>query len=285
MKTIIGIDIGKYYLDIAINDKIIRVKNLEPEIQEFLDKIKSQDACDNILVVCEATGGYERTLVSILNKNQIGIHLAHPNKIRAFAKSRGLLAKTDKIDALLISDYAKTMGVDADIVYFSETSQKIAQALKRRQQLIDDKLREQARADKEIYPAIKNSIETHIKWLDKEIETINKLLDEYTVFNRDSGKFRGKRFIQGGRAIMRKALYMSAVASLRWNNDMKVFYTRLVKIGKPIKVALVAVMRKIIILANSIIKRQSPWQKALSNRCSTFSTLLYTSLVLLHCSV
>jgi len=78
-------------------------------------------------------------------------------------------------------------------------------------------------------------------------------------FNRDSGRYRGTRFIQGGRARVRKALYMSAVACLRWNAQLKAFYQRLIQCGKPAKVALVAVMRKLIMIANSLVKRQSPW--------------------------
>jgi transposase len=53
---------------------------------------------------------------------------------------------------------------------------------------------------------------------------------------------------------------MSALSSVRWNPDMKNFYTRLRKAGKPAKVDLVAVMRKILILLNNIIKRQTPWE-------------------------
>ena len=60
--------------------------------------------------------------------------------------------------------------------------------------------------------------------------------------------------------MIRKSLYMSAVSSIRWNPDMKSFYTRLRKSGKPAKVALVAVMRKLLILLNNIIKRQTPWE-------------------------
>ena len=80
-------------------------------------------------------------------------------------------------------------------------------------------------------------------------------------FNHDSGLYRGKRFIQGGRAFMRKILYMAALVSIRWYTDMSLFYQRLKKQGKPSKVAIVAVMRKLLIVLNSVFKRGTPWQE------------------------
>ena len=80
-------------------------------------------------------------------------------------------------------------------------------------------------------------------------------------FNRDSGSFNGKRFIQGGRRELRRILYMSAISSIRFNPDMKVFYKRLRAAGKPAKVALIAVVRKLLSVINSVVKRQTPWQE------------------------
>lgn len=78
-------------------------------------------------------------------------------------------------------------------------------------------------------------------------------------FNRDSRQFRGKRYIQGGRKTLRKALYMSAVAAVRWNKSLSEFYYRLRAKGKPGKVAIVAVMNKLIAMINSVYKRRSYW--------------------------
>lgn len=78
-------------------------------------------------------------------------------------------------------------------------------------------------------------------------------------FNRDSGKWRGQRTIWGGRRSVRAVLYMAAVASTRWNPTLAVFYRRLRLKGKPAKVALVAVMRKLVTILNAIMKRQQPW--------------------------
>jgi len=76
---------------------------------------------------------------------------------------------------------------------------------------------------------------------------------------RDSGAFRGKRHIRGGRAQVRQAVYMAALVATRFNADMKRKYETLVKNGKPPKVALTAVMRKLIILANALIRDNRTW--------------------------
>lgn len=78
--------------------------------------------------------------------------------------------------------------------------------------------------------------------------------------NCDSGEMRGQRHIRGGRAHVRRALYMAAISAARCNPDMKVFYARLRTAGKPAKVALTAVMRKLVLLANTLIKEDRHWQ-------------------------
>jgi transposase len=83
-------------------------------------------------------------------------------------------------------------------------------------------------------------------------------------FNRDSGHFSGKRRIAGGRASVRSALYMACVASLRCNPVLKAFYDRLVA-TKPVKVALVACMRKLLTILNAMARTASPWNPALAH--------------------
>lgn len=76
---------------------------------------------------------------------------------------------------------------------------------------------------------------------------------------RDSGQHRGKRHIRGGRAQLRQALYMPALVATRFNPDMKAKYDALVSAGKPPKVAITAVMRKLVILANALLKAGRTW--------------------------
>jgi transposase len=74
-------------------------------------------------------------------------------------------------------------------------------------------------------------------------------------YNRESGLFKGKRFIGGGRVVPRNALYMCAITTIKYHLPLKAFYDRLIGNKKPFKVAIVAVMRKIIVMANSILKK------------------------------
>jgi transposase len=78
--------------------------------------------------------------------------------------------------------------------------------------------------------------------------------------NRDSGRWRGKRIVWGGRANVRAALYMPTVVAVRWNPVLRDFYQRLVATGKPKKVALVACMRKFLVILNAMLKHRTPWR-------------------------
>lgn len=77
--------------------------------------------------------------------------------------------------------------------------------------------------------------------------------------SRQSGTWRGRSFIQGGRAILREALYMPALVAIRFNPDLRRIYERLTGNGKPAKVAITAVMRKLLILANALIRDKRNW--------------------------
>lgn len=76
---------------------------------------------------------------------------------------------------------------------------------------------------------------------------------------RDSGTRRGTRSIWGGRAPVRRALYMAALVGVRFNPVLRTFYERLRAAGKPKKVALVACMRKLLVILNSMLRHQAPW--------------------------
>lgn len=84
-------------------------------------------------------------------------------------------------------------------------------------------------------------------------------------FDRDSGKYKGQRFIWGGRARPRRLLYLGALAAKRWDPHFKAFAERLIAAGKPPKVAIVAVMRKLIEAANLVLARGHPWQARPAN--------------------
>jgi transposase len=81
-------------------------------------------------------------------------------------------------------------------------------------------------------------------------------------FTRQSGQWRGKSFIGGGRSAVRAALFMGALVAKRYNPVLKAFFDRLVAAGKPKMVALIAVARKLLTILNAIIRDNRPWQTA-----------------------
>jgi len=78
--------------------------------------------------------------------------------------------------------------------------------------------------------------------------------------NRDSGRYRGKRMVWGGRARVREALYMGTLVATRFNPVIRAFYQRLLAAGKPKKVALTACMRKLLTILNAMARHNTPWQ-------------------------
>lgn len=82
--------------------------------------------------------------------------------------------------------------------------------------------------------------------------------------NRDSGTLRGQRHIFGGRADVRRVLYVAALVGTRFNPVLKAFYAKLLAAGKPKKVALVACMHKLLIILNAIARSKSPWSQEIA---------------------
>lgn len=100
-----------------------------------------------------------------------------------------------------------------------------------------------------------------------ELGTLNRreisALAGVAPFNQDSGQWRGKRRIYGGRAAARSALYMAALVGSRHNPVLRAFYQRLRAAGKPAKVALTACMRKLLTIINTMLRERRPWSPRL----------------------
>lgn len=79
--------------------------------------------------------------------------------------------------------------------------------------------------------------------------------------NRDSGKFRGRRGIAGGRSSVRAALFMATLTAKKWNPTISAFYQRLIQAGKPYKVAMTACMHKLLAILNAMVHNNTPWKK------------------------
>jgi transposase len=85
--------------------------------------------------------------------------------------------------------------------------------------------------------------------------------------NRDSGTLRSRRSTWGGRASVRRALYMSALVATRHNPVIHTFYKRLRAAGKPAKTALTACMRKLLAILNAMVRDSAPWRLTTQDSC------------------
>ncbi len=293
-----GIDVSKKNLDASFKNRIKRYDNNVKGI-----KLLMQDAGDSHYVM-ESTGIYGREAAMLLLQHNKKVSVINPTRIRAHAKSKGQLAKTDNIDAKIIVDYANNNDLRLAQPHTDEQV-KLTSLTNRRSQLNDlisiEKNHLEAAYEKTHINSIKSvlrTLETQISKVEKDISEIISSSKEMRAkseaireisglgevcaitllaylpelgtlskkqiaalaglapYNRDSGKFKGYRHINGGRSKIRKALYMGAMSAIRHNPILKEFYNRLVEENhRPKKVALVAVMRKLIISANYAVKK------------------------------
>ena len=306
----VGIDVAKEKVDVCVrpggerweesNDDKGR-KNLVRRFKEL----------SPTLVVMEATGGYEAELALALTDASVPVRIANPRQVRDFAKGKGLLAKTDGLDAAILAEYAETYRPSPRALP-EEEAREMAALLSRRRQLVEMRIAESNRLE-QARGEVRKRILAHVAWLESEIERTESNLDQrlrrsplyldkherltsvpgvgnqtalslilnvpelgtldrkeiaalvgVAPFNRDSGRYRGKRSIWGGRAQVRAVLYMAAVVASRRNAVIRTFYEKLLAAGKPKKLALTACMRKLLTILNAITRNQSVWTPALA---------------------
>ena len=112
------------------------------------------------------------------------VHVAHPNKVRSFARAAGYEAKTDILDARVLSRYGEVFELDSTPADDGE-GQMLASLLKRRKQLVNQRVQERNRLDKGLCGGVRRSTERHIEWLDKEIACLDA---EYRKALRDNAQ-------------------------------------------------------------------------------------------------
>ncbi len=169
----VGIDIGKSMLDACIFelDIYLQYPNTMEGIFELLKKL-SRYKLTRIMV--EATGGYERGLVEACAEKELPVIIVQPTQVHQFGKAQGILAKTDKMDSRLIAQFGAIMKPDVRPLN-SKKVRHIRDLLARKRQLNEMRTQELNRQHK----ALASLAATHkrlLKVLDKEIESINKLL-------------------------------------------------------------------------------------------------------------
>jgi transposase len=181
-KIYIGIDVSKPILDVSIlpHKKYMQFKNDLAGIQKLIKKISK---FSNALIVIEATGGYEKLVAISLYQAGCNVCVMNPRRIRDFAKSMGILAKTDKIDSEVIALFACKIEPPANFIY-NEEKELLAQHQARRRQLIGMITMEKNRLDK-VSLKHKKGIDRVIKFLTKELVLINKEQQKLLDSNND----------------------------------------------------------------------------------------------------
>src|SRR5689334_19623660 len=171
-KIYIGIDVSKANLDVFIlpKRKYMQFSNDAVDIQKLLAKVK---LFPNALIVLESTGGYEVSVNNALSKANLNVCVVNPRQIRDFAKASGRLAKTDKVDAEIITLFASKMELEPNVVY-NEKQQAMAANNARRRQLVDMIIAEKNRLDKAT-PEQAESIQRILDVLEKELGRIKAI--------------------------------------------------------------------------------------------------------------
>ena len=172
----IGVDVSKESLDVYIRpeDILLRFSNTDKGIQSFVGLLKKYKEC---LVVFEATGGYEKPLKMSLIKNGVEHRVLNPTRVREFAKACGKLAKTDSVDAQILSAFAEKMEPFSGHQPCEEEI-LLKDLVHRRQQLIEEIVREKNRLDKCFQEVIKKNILSHLEQLQQYMKEMDKLITE-----------------------------------------------------------------------------------------------------------
>jgi transposase len=295
----VGVDVAKATLQVHREGRQTELCNAPAAQAKLCKQLKLLPA---VQVVCEATGGYERGLVEALHKAKIPVAIVNPAQVRAAAQAQGQRAKTDRIDAAMLTDYGEryqpeptpeASQVQRQLVALTQWLKQLVEALataktqaehhhepfvqKQHQELLDcfqsqiktveDKLQSLLEKDQvlqqrvETLDAIKGvGLRTALLVLAHmpELGQLNRqqaaALAGLAPWTRESGTMKGMRCIGGGRPEVRLALYRAALSAARSNPVLRPFYDRLIAKGKLPKVALTAVMRKLLVYMNHQLK-------------------------------
>jgi transposase len=299
-RVYVGVDVAKGFLDVAMDGQRSRVTNDQEGRKQLMRWLGRSNG--PVQVICEASGGYERAVVTALQREGIAVSVVQASRVRQYARAAGILAKTDKIDAEVLRAFGKAIEPEVTAAK-EERQQRLRELEAHRRHLSTLVTMENNRIEKLSEPAIIKLSNKLISQIQKQIDSIDLLIKELiessddlqekaaklssicgvgartatlllaqmpelgtlnrrqaaalagvAPFNRDSGTMRGKRTIFGGRCAVRNGLYMAALVASRYNPILRPFYQRLVAAGKPPKLALTAVMRKLLIALNSALK-------------------------------
>lgn len=294
-----GLDIAKASLELHLAGQFYPLSNDPKGHAQMLKLLRTHPG---VQIVCEATGGYERAPVRTLHTAAIALSIVEAGRVRHFARARGQRAKTDPIDARVLSEYGAALRPAATPAPTAQQEQLEALDTRRRQ-LIETLVAERNRSAHYTEPLCRRQSRSLLKVMEKQVAQceeaiagliaadeklqakadrldaipgvgftpaavmladlpeLGTLSDEAAAalagvapYNQDSGDKMGARHIAGGRGVVRCALYMAALSAVRHDAILKAFYLKLRAAGKKPKVALVACMRKLVVLMNRLLK-------------------------------
>jgi transposase len=310
-KTVVGVDVSKDWLDLARADgsETIRIANNPAAITGWVSRARDEGLS---LVAFEPTGGYERDLREILRDQGIVHVRVHPNEVIAFRKSRRIRAKTDRIDARLLAQFAAEELLRRGLPLTIAGDETLREMAARRRQLVEALQAEKCRLALARSPLVRASLTSSIAGIHAGLAGIEAALLAHIAEQPDLAQLAGllqslkgigpvsvmtliaelpelghlsgkqiaalvglapqthesgvsnRRAATGkGRTDVRRVLFNAARCAIRHNTVMRTFYQRLVEQNKRAgKVAIVAVMRKLLVTLNAIARDRQPWNHA-----------------------
>lgn len=293
----IGIDVAKPSLQADLQGRSTRFANTPQGHLDLLERLPA-----GAFVVMEATGSYHLALLAFLHGRGIPAAVVNPMRAKSFARARGVMAKTDPLDAAMLSAFGRAFQPPATAPREPDRV-KLKELLALRDQLLDQAImlgnrleHGQCAAAGKFTASLLRHNTTALAKLDKLIASLLKdsvtlapaarvvqgckgigrvtaavLMSEMpelghvnrrqaaalaglAPFANDSGNSSGKRRVRGGRPRVKRALYLASLSAVRHHPKLKVSYKELRAKGKPAKVALVAIARRLLVILNSMLK-------------------------------
>jgi transposase len=307
---VVGVDVSKAHLDVAVlpDGAVFQVANDAAGWEALIARLQGQAVQ---AIGLEPSGGYERGLVRALRRAGLPVRVVNPHRVRLYARARGRLAKTDRIDAAVIARFVaelKPRPPRCDPV-----AERMAELLTARRQLTDDRVRLANQAEQTQDPWLKRLLARRLRQLQAQILLIGRRLAEIVAadpqkadqarliqslpgagetlshtliglvpeiadasrrelaalvgvapFDDSSGQRTGKHRICGGRAEVRRVLYMAALAAARCNPTLKAYRDRLVASGVPPKAAIIAVARRMLGILAAMLRKRETYKSTLA---------------------
>ena len=305
-----GVDLCHERLDIASRqqNRVWATANTPEAIAAFVAALQAEPIPP--FVVFEATSGCDYELRRQLTAAGIAFHRVNPRQARDFARGTAKLAKTDKVDAKVLAEMAGRL----DLVPTIEPSQvrkDLSELVARRDQLVEEIVREKNRLSQAQNPHVRRDIASHIRLLESRREKFEATISEHVRTSSelaedaerlqqvpgigplvsatllaelpelghrdrraiaslaglaplacDSGRYRGKRRIWGGRRKARRALFIAAMHASRRCRHWAAMRARMLAAGKPKKVVLVTIARHILVALNAMLRDRTDFKPA-----------------------